>query len=662
MCGIAGILNFANTGEDTLESIRGMVGSMLHRGPDEQGVYLDDQIALGHARLSIIDIAGGTQPIHNEDQSVWIVYNGEVYNFLEHRADLEARGHRFYTNTDTEVILHLYEEFGLSCFEHLIGQFAVAIWDIPQQRLTLARDRVGIRPLFYTRQQNGFFFASEIKALASSGTVPLTFDPQVLAQIFTFWAPLPGRSAFEHIHEVPPGCYVTVDAESMKTHRYWQWPCPNPDDPYTGTHEEMVEELGALLEDSIRIRMRADVPVGSYVSGGLDSSGISAITKSKFNPNLHTFGIRFDDTAFDEGTYQEAMVSWLKSEHLTLKTTNKEIGQAFTDCVRQLEQPVLRTAPVPLFLLSKEVRDAGFKVVLTGEGADEVFGGYNIFREAKVRRFWAKQPESKLRPLLLKRLYPYVFKNSRMAGMTQAFFGKGLEQADDPLFSHLLRWGEIDQRQNFLSGDLQQQLRSYNPIDEIPSILPADFSQANWLTRAQVLEATLFMSQYLLSAQGDRPAMAHSVEIRLPYLDHRLIELAARVPASWKISGMKEKQILKDVLASWLPPEITKREKHPYRAPIKDALLGNELLSEFLTSEAIKSAGLFDVPKVNNLLRKLDSIKQPSERDSMALVGIASTQVLHHWFVDRNFSSPSTYDFAVMIDHRSSTRQSSINN
>ena len=526
--------------------------------------------------------------------------------------------------------------------------------------MVLARDRVGIRPLFYTQQPAGLVFGSEIKALAASGLVPLTIDPQVLKQIFTFWTPLPGRSAFEQIYEVPPGCYVVVDSESMQVRHYWQWPCPSPENLYTGSREALIEELGAMLEDAIRIRMRADVPVGSYLSGGLDSSGVSAITLSQFNPDLHTFGIRFDDAAYDEGTYQETMVAWLGTDHTTIKAANHDVGQAFAECIRHLEQPVLRTAPVPLFLLSGAVHDAGFKVVLTGEGADEVFGGYNIFREAKVRRFWARRPESNCRPLLLKRLYPYIFKDDRLAGMMQAFFGKGLDQVDGPYFSHALRWNEATQRQGLLTAGIRRQLESYDPIDELVSLLPYDFSQTDWLTKAQVLESTLFMSQYLLSAQGDRPAMAHSVEVRLPYLDHRLIELAARIPAHWKIQGMQEKQILKKVLAPRLPQEIARREKHPYRAPIRDALLGTETVRELLAPTAIKSAGLFDTTKVSHLQRKIATVKQPSERDEMALVGIASTQALHHWFECQEPSYSATYEFDLIIDRRTSSRQSFI--
>lgn len=658
MCGIAGIFNYQPADESIFQRIHRMVGSILHRGPDEQGIYLDDQVALGHARLSIIDIGGGTQPIRNEDGSIWVVYNGEVFNFPELRTDLESRGHRFYTKTDTEVIVHLYEEYGVACFERLIGQFAIAIWDISTRHMILARDRVGIRPLFYTRQSETVIFASEVKALASSGLVSLAIDPRVLSQVFTFWTPFPGNSIFENIHEVPPGCYAILNDKSMEVHRYWEWPVPGPDDIYKGSRDELAEQLSYTLEDAIRIRMRADVPVGCYLSGGLDSSGISAITCSRFKPDLHTFGIRFNDAAYDEGEFQDAVVSWLKLDHTALHVTDEDIGQAFLECIRHLEQPVLRTAPAPLFLLSRKVQNAGYKVVLTGEGADEVFGGYNIFKETKARRFWSKYPDSQCRPLLLKKLYPYVFKDPRMARMNQAFFAQGLTDADSSFFSHDLRWKEANQRCNLFSAHLREESKTYDPRNELIDFLPKGFDETDWLNKAQALEASLFMSQYLLSAQGDRPAMAHSLEVRLPYLDHRLIELAATIPLHWKIRGMNEKCILKEILTPWLPSIVSKREKHPYRAPAQNPLLSNELIKENLTTQSLDAAGLFDSGKVSHLMNKMSSTNNPSERDTMAFVAVASTQLLYHQFVEQQFDDIPNFEFDLLVDRRTSaTRQ-----
>ena len=629
---------------------------MHHRGPDESGAYVDDRIGLGHARLSIIDLAGGTQPIHNEDETIWIVYNGEVFNYPELRDDLIKKGHRFYTTSDTEVIIHLYEELGPDCLEYLNGQFAFAIWNAATRELFLARDRVGIRPLYYTQQSNSIIFASEIKSLFMVDDVPRQIDPIAMDQIFTFWTTLQGRTAFEGVSELPPGHYMLCRGDRIEIKKYWDIPfCPpaeQPDVPIEQTSERIME----LLLDAVRIRLRADVPVGAYLSGGLDSSGVTALVSKNFNNRLKTFGIRFGEAAFDEGPYQRQMVKQLAVDHSELMVTNEQIGRAFADVIRHCERPLLRTAPVPLYLLSGLVAQNGFKVVLTGEGADEIFGGYNIFREAKVRRFWARQPDSTRRAALIGRLYPYIFDNPRLGRMLQAFFAQGLDRPDDPLFSHFVRWQNTSKCKAFFSEDLNERVGSYNGYDQIKQSLPADYGRWDYLAKAQYLETTIFLSDYLLSSQGDRVAMAHSVEMRLPYLDRRLIEFMAQVPAKWKILGLDEKHILKRVFRNVLPAEVANRPKHPYRAPISKSLLNDkagEYADQMLSQKCINEFGLFDSTKVTRLVQRLRSGSASSEVDNMALAGIFSTQILYHRFVDDFRARPDcTVDFKLLVDRR----------
>jgi asparagine synthase (glutamine-hydrolysing) len=340
-----------------------MTGFLCHRGPDEAGIYLDDQVALGHARLSIIDLSSGVQPIHNEDRNLWIVYNGEVFNYPELKEDLLQKGHRFYTTSDTEVVLHMYEELGPDCLTQLNGQFAMAIWDVRKKELCLARDRVGIRPLYYTILNNTVIFGSEIKSIFTNKNVPRRIDPVAMDQIFTFWTTLTPRTVFEGINELPPGCYLKVSDGKVNIKKYWDIPLYSRCEQLNMAPQEICGRVQDLLADAVRIRLRADVPVGCYLSGGLDSSGAAALVVRNFNKDVRTFGIRFDGDGYDEGEHQNLIVSHLNVNHTDLKATNEQIGASLPDCLWHCEKPLLRTGPVPLFMLSDVVRNSGYKVV-----------------------------------------------------------------------------------------------------------------------------------------------------------------------------------------------------------------------------------------------------------------------------------------------------------
>lgn len=658
MCGIAGVCNLFHPRIITQESIVRMMGMMRHRGPDESGVYLDDRIGLGHNRLSIIGLATGSQPIHNEDKTLWIVYNGEIFNYVELRRDLLRRGHFFYTSTDTEVIIHLFEEKGVGCLNELNGQFAFAIWNSKERELFLARDRVGIRPLHYTVCNDQLIFASEVKAIFANSDVPRRIDPIAMDQVFTFWTTLNERTAFEGICELPPGQYLHLRRGGFATHQYWSIPFSPPEDQCKGSFDDICSELVELLTDSIRIRLRSDVPVGCYLSGGLDSSGIATLVKTRFNNELRTFGIGFDDVAFDEREYQDLILSIIKTDHTSLKVGAGEIGSLFPDVVWHCEKPLLRTAPVPLFMLSRLVRESGFKVVLTGEGADEVFGGYNIFKEAKIREFWSRRPGSKLRPLLLARLYPYVFQDPRLMSMLQAFFGNGLDEVGTSFFSHHTRWRNTGRVKGFFSNELKQATGSYDAEEELRGALPEQFSRWDILTKAQYLETTIFMSNYLLSSQGDRVAMAHSIETRFPYLDYRIMDLMGRVPSRWKIFGLNEKFILKKAFQGILPEKIRRRPKHPYRAPVGSGLMADKAMPtrELLSDNMITRTGLFEAARVKMLVRKYEANRGFSEVDNMALAGVASSQILYEQFVERFPYNPAQrIDPFPIFDYRTAS-------
>jgi asparagine synthase (glutamine-hydrolysing) len=639
MCGIAGY--FGAPGELPATILDGMVGALRHRGPDEAGCLRHGGLGLGHARLSIIDLAGGKQPIPNEDETVWVSLNGEIFNHVELRRDLEARGHVFRTHSDTEVIVHAYEELGAGCVSRLNGDFAFALWDKKAGRLVLARDRMGVRPLYYSVRGGTVVFASEIKAMFRFPGIEARLDPLALDQCFTLWFPLAPRTPFAGIQELPPGHLLVAEGRRVGVQRYWSLDFPDAGrahghDPRD--EAQVAEELEALLIDATRLRMRADVPVGAYLSGGLDSSAATALVQRLPGQGLRTFSVGFDNAEFDESEFQARMVSALDTDHSDIRCTQADIADQFSEVIRHAEHPVLRTAPAPLFMLSRLVRDSGFKVVMTGEGADEVMGGYDIFKEAKVRRFWARQPKSAWRPLLLTRLYPYLAGVQRQPrAFLQAFFGTGLDRVEDPLFSHLPRFTVAQRTKRFFSAGLRAQINGYDALAELRHGLPAAFRAWHPLSQAQYLESAYLLPGYILSSQGDRMAMAHGVEGRFPFLDHRVVEFASRIPPGMKLKGLREKHILRRAVQAHLPADICSRPKQPYRAPGAECFVGAaapEYARELLSRQAILKAGYFDPDAVDRLSSKCSSGAPLGTGDNMAVVGILSTQLLHHHFVE----------------------------
>jgi asparagine synthase (glutamine-hydrolysing) len=658
MCGITGIFDLSGRRGVDPQVLLHAAAMLRHRGPDQCGLYVDDRVGLAHNRLSIIDLAGGGQPLANEDESVWIVYNGEVFNYPELRHELLSRGHRFRTATDTEVIVHLYEEAGEHCVEALNGQFAFAIWDTRRARLMLARDRVGILPLHYTEHEQRLLFASEIKALLAVPGISARLDPLSLAQISTLWTTLPGRTAFTGIRELPAGHLLLASERGVQLRRYFSLPFCGRAGHLDEPANRIAERVAGLLEDAVRIRLRADVPVGTYVSGGLDSSAITALVAKRFNADVATFGLRFEDPAFDEGPSQRQVVDYLHTSHREVVAGARMIADAFLETLWHVERPLLRTAPVPLLLLSRLVRQSGLKVVLTGEGADELFGGYNIFRETLVRRFWARRPDSPLARLAAQQLYGDIFRERRGKLLLATFLGKYLTNGDDPFFSHRVRWETTGRIQALFSPALAAAIGDYDPLPQLLASLPAGFSGWDALSKAQYLETELFLSNYLLGCQGDRVAMANSVEVRVPFLDHRLIELSCRIPSVWKILGLREKHILRQAVRELLPPAIISREKFAYRAPVARAMLetlSNPLSRELLSEAALKRSGLFDPAKVTHFVKRVETQGAAGETDSMALALIVSSMAVERLFV-ADFAgrrAPPVSKLDVFVDRRS---------
>jgi asparagine synthase (glutamine-hydrolysing) len=387
--------------------------------------------------------------------------------------------------------------------------------------------------------------------------------------------------------------------------------------------------------------LRSDVPVGAYLSGGLDSSVITGLVKRLVPERLQTFSIAFDSDEFDESAYQDEVVQFLNAQHTRASCSGTDIARVFPDVVRHTERPIVRTAPAPMFLLSRLVRDSGFKVVLTGEGADELFGGYDIFKEAKIRAFWASRPDSTRRPLLLKRLYPYLQDvQSQPDAYLQAFFRIGAGSANC-FFSHLPRWQLTARLKQLFSTDVQSELAPTDAFADLKATLPEDFERWDWFARAQYLETAILLPGYILSSQGDRVAMAHSVEGRFPFLDHRVVQFAASLPARFKLKVLNEKYILKRVARPLVPAVVTRRTKQPYRAPDAIAFMTPdggglpEYVETLLAPDRIAEDGIFDPAAVRQMVSKARAGRLRSARDNMAFVGVLSTQLFVDQFVRR---------------------------
>lgn len=636
MCGIAGIVDY-KTGKATPSVVEKMLQAISYRGPDESGIYYSRFSAMGNVRLSILDLVSGQQPLSDQSGRFWIVYNGEIFNYVELKETLLKEGTIFKTESDSEVLVNLYAMHGKNCLSMLNGQFAFAIWDKQKEELFLARDRIGIRPLFYNFNENVFSFASEIKSIFEQPQIKREFDLKNLTQVYTFWTAITPNTAFRDIYELSPGHYLVYNKEGIKTEKYWSLQYERKNGSIT--LEDAIGQFDELFYNSVKIRLRADVEVAAYLSGGIDSSTTVSYIKNIEPGVLNTFSIGFEDKDFDESSYQNEAARYLNTNHKAIECTGREIADSFPKVVWHSETPLTRTAPVPMFLLSRLVRENNIKVVITGEGADEMLAGYDIFKEAMIRRFWAKQPNSAIRPLLLKKLYPYMPQTRHANPMIlKMFYGYKLEDTENPLYSHLIRWNNSNHIKKHFSDMLKAESNGYSPLDDLIMKLPDGFDQWGGLEKSQWLETYIFMSGYLLSSQGDRMAMANSVEGRYPFLDYRVIEFCNSLPANYKLNGLTEKYLLKKLMKNSIPESIVKRSKQAYRAPINSTFFVKdppEYIKLMLTPEYFKKTGIFNADSVSVLLAKAEKTGITSEVEDMVLTAVISTHLLYNQFIEK---------------------------
>lgn len=620
-----------------------MARALIHRGPDEAGFLHRPGLALASRRLSIVGLADGQQPVSNEDESVFAVFNGELFDHPEKRAELAARGHRLHTHCDTEIIPHLWEESQEGMFERLRGQFAIALYDVKRHQLTLGRDRFGISPLYWTRQGDWLLFASEIKGLLASGMVAPKADLRGLDQIFTF-AAMPGPvTCFEGVQLLTQGHYLQITptnegtAEPVVRNQAW-WTMDFPDQGGENSESDprkLADELEDLLLKAVDKRLRADVPVGAYLSGGLDSSMIVAMACKLKGEAINTYTIRVDDPALDELSAANRTAKFIGTKPPIVQDfrASDALG-IYPQLIQAAEAPVIDTSCAALLMLAKRVHANGQKVVLTGEGADEWLAGYPWYKISRIMGALDMIPGFRMSNAAV-RAY---FRLKNVPIYPQGF-REGLEKSVGGANAWVDSFGVLSLSKLRLYGEpMRTVLAESRPW----TTLGLDLERAKqWapLNRGLWVGARVTLAGHLLQAKGDRVAMHSSVEARYPFLDEDVFDFTSKLHPRWKLKGLRDKHLLRLVAERWLPKEIARRSKVIFRAPLDSFHIDPEpkFVGELLSAESLRRTGYFDVAAVQHWrkgFRKMRAGSLPRLSMEMGLAAVVATQLWHHTFID----------------------------
>lgn len=614
MCGIAGFL--LQNGKASAGDVRMMTDLIRHRGPDDEGIYTDGPCGIGMRRLSIIDLSTGHQPISNEDGSVWVVFNGEIYNYPELRHDLVSRGHRFTTNSDTETLVHLYEQQGTEGLERLRGMFAYCIWDARNRKILLVRDRFGKKPLYYAKTSTGFYFASELKCLRAAG-VPLDLDRDALRLYFRFGNVPDPYSPFQSIRKLMPGCWIECSADgAVEQGAYWRLPAFSDENQTGLLQEQAAERVRDLFDEAVRIRLISDVPLGAFLSGGIDSSLVVASMALQSREPVKTFSIGFEESAYNELPYARLVAQKYKTEHHDIVVRPDSVSLIYK-LVRHYDEPFGDSSAIPTYLVS-EFAARHVKVALSGDGGDEFFAGYTIVGDVQRFRFLDRAPR------ILRQLISYTA--DRLP-----YFAHGKN------FLHMVgSQSPLDRyfNQNFTPYFLRK--RMLNPewmlpedVGVLKQLLPDSFlaDSADVLSQGMYFEATTILTGDFL-VKVDRASMAASLEVRCPFLDQRLAEFATRIPVSWKWQNGKGKKILLDALGDRLPPELLTRGKMGFGVPLDQWFRGplRELVHDTLLSQSFLNRGMVSPEFIRYLLEEHASGRRSNHHQMYQLL------MLELWF------------------------------
>jgi asparagine synthase (glutamine-hydrolysing) len=639
VCGIAGIIDLRGVRQVNPASLERMSATLIHRGPDEQGFLLAEGLGLASRRLSIVGLADGRQPIANEDGTVTVVFNGELFDFREQRAALIERGHRFRTSCDTEILVHLWEEYGEGMFHRLRGQFAVALFDHRQKQLILARDRVGICPLHWARSNDWLLFGSEIKALLASGEVAAQADLCGLDHIFTFFAMPSRRTMFAGISAVQPGTFLKVQLRGggqlgeITEHTYWDLDFPDSGDELDSPNEAgLVDEFQETFFRAVDSRLRADVPVVSYLSGGVDSATVLASSAKVRGRTPPSFTIRIASPRFDETAQASAIAAQLDSKSTVVHCDSDRLAAAYPKVILAADCPVIDTACAALYCLAEEVHRQGFKVALTGEGADEALAGYPWFKIDAISRVldhgWLC-PGAALEGIW-RRLRPSLGGFGEAARIEQLCGGA---HAQTKLY-HLVS----SSRRRFYSQSTRDQLAVHSAYEDL-SLNLARMKRWHPLNQSLYMGYKTILPGLLLNHKGDRVAMAHSVETRYPFLDEDLIAFCARLHPRHKLRGLRrDKYILRQFASRLLPTEMAQRPKAMFRAPFADTFFATSppYVEQLLSPESLARTPYFDPERVlrhYEAYRRGGALARRRVFVEMGLVSVLATQLWHHLYL-----------------------------
>jgi len=599
MCGICGFCFFDKKPVD-LNILKKMTETLQHRGPDDEGYYAAAGVALGHRRLSIIDLDTGKQPIHNEDETIYVVFNGEIYNFPELKRELEKKGHRFYTETDTEVLVHLYEEKEERCVEYLAGMFAFGIWDEKRRKLLLARDRIGIKPLFYAYNSTGLAFASEPKALLQLPWVEGRLDPQGLSHYLSYdFIPAP-FCIYADMKKVPPGHQVVYQNGDLRCERYWDLDLT---DRFDGNldEKELCDLIWKEFCQVVKTHLISDVPLGVLLSGGIDSTSVLAALRYEGVDDVKTFSIGFDDPSFDESRYFRKAASFFKTEHHEEVLAPHKLIDILPEVASILDEPLADASIMPTYLLSRFTK--GYvKVALGGDGGDELFAGYPTYQAFLLSRYYGKLPwvMRSLAEAVVKRL-PVSFDNMSLDFRAKKFI-YGIPYP--PVERHYTWMGtfSLDEKKELLARNIKRGLEDLNSFYVLHDYLK-NKSFSSELGKLLYLDTKLYLQDGVL-AKVDRASMAHGLEVRVPFLDHRFVELVTGLPEGLKLKGFTTKYLWKKAIKGRIPDEIARRRKKGFGIPIGKWFLEElkELMLELLSEKRLKKQGIFNPSTVKRLV------------------------------------------------------------
>jgi asparagine synthase (glutamine-hydrolysing) len=629
MCGIAGIVASDALHADDRDRTVLMRDIISHRGPDDAGLYVDEQAALGHRRLSIVDLAAGHQPLSNEDESIWIVFNGEIYNHAAIRQELESAGHRYRTRSDTETIVHAYEQWGDACVERLRGMFAFAIWDAPRRRLLLARDRLGVKPLYWTLVGGRLLFASEIKSILQSGLVRAQADESKLPEQLSTRSLAGPETLFKGIRRLMPGHVLAYQDGQVQIRRYWDLPVR--EDPAEHLSEaDAVRQFRGLLEESVRIRLMADVPLGMFLSGGLDSSAIAALMARMIDRPLQTFSVAFSDRAFSELDYARQVSTAIKADAHEIVIDEADFFGALPRLIWHEDEPIAHTSSVPLYFVS-QLAAKHVKVVLTGEGSDELLAGYGKYPRFvmnwNVGQVYGKLPAA-VRKLVATQVVSHLpSKLHRYA--SRSFLARPIT-AEALFFDNFAAVG-LERQRSLLSPALAAKVSPEGAYGPSRAYFEARNGSTTLLDRVLYADVKTYLVELLM--KQDQMSMAASIESRVPFLDHKLVEFATLLPDRLKLRGFKTKWILREAIREVLPPAILSRPKMGFPVPFAVWMRGpwSDIARDVLLDSRSRQRGLINPAAVEHLI---DAHSSGAANGADAIWSLLNLELWYRTFID----------------------------